>query len=211
MVVSVSATPVAYAVYSNGTLTFKYGEMSQDDLRLDYYLVSDTGGGFPGWRNNSIERVIFDTSFATARPKSCRGWFYGLKELKEITGIGNLNTSDVTDMYYMFYGCSGLTSLDVSGFNTSNVTTMSGMFCDCSGLTSLDVSGFNTSNVRYISYMFRNCSSLTSLDVSGFDTFNVYYMDEMFFGCSSLKTIYCDDAWNCPDWPSATIRMPSTF
>ena len=199
MVVSVSATPVAYAVYSNGTLTFKYGEMSQDDLRLDYYLVSDTGGGFPGWRNNSIERVIFDTSFATARPKSCRGWFYGLKELKEITGIGNLNTSDVTDMYYMFYGCSGLTSLDVSGFNTSNVTTMSGMFCDCSGLTSLDVSGFNTSNVRYISYMFRNCSSLTSLDVSGFDTFNVYYMDEMFFGCSSLKTIYCDDAWNCPD------------
>ena len=51
----------------------------------------------------------------------------------------------------MFYGCSGLTSLDVSGFNTDNVTDMGWMFAGCSGLTSLDVSGFNTSNVTNMS------------------------------------------------------------
>ena len=37
----------------------------------------------------------------------------------------------------MFDGCSGLTSLDVSGFKTSNVTEMSYMFCTVLGITCL--------------------------------------------------------------------------
>ena len=55
--------------------------------------------------------------------------FYGgysyphrIKELKYI------NTSNITDMRYMFYNCSSLTSLDVSNFDTSNVTNMDSMF-----------------------------------------------------------------------------------
>ena len=35
-----------------------------------------------------------------------------------------LNTSEVTNMGWMFGICTKLTSLDVSNFNTSNVTTM---------------------------------------------------------------------------------------
>ena len=38
------------------------------------------------------------------------------------------NTSGVTDMVKMFNFCSGLTSLDVSNFDTSNVTDMFFMF-----------------------------------------------------------------------------------
>ena len=37
----------------------------------------------------------------------------------------------------MFYNCSSLTSLNLSGFDTSNVTSMSYMFYDCYKLTSL--------------------------------------------------------------------------
>ena len=48
------------------------------------------------------------------------------------------------------------------GWDTSKVTDMSYMFDGCSGLTNLDVSHFDTSNVRYMSNMFSNCSSLTS-------------------------------------------------
>ena len=40
---------------------------------------------------------------------------------------------------------------------------MSSMFAYCSGLTSLDLSGFDTSAVTSMGYMFSNCSSLTSL------------------------------------------------
>ena len=75
------------------------------------------------------------------------------------------------------------------GSNTSNVTDMSYMFEYCSGLTSLDVSSFNTNMVTDMSYMFKGCTSLTSLTLSNFNTSNVTYMDSMFYGCTNLKTI----------------------
>ena len=39
----------------------------------------------------------------------------------------------------MFNGCTNLTSLDLSSFNTSNVTDMSYMFSDCSKLATIKV------------------------------------------------------------------------
>ena len=47
------------------------------------------------------------------------------------------NTSNVTDMSYMFNSCSGLTSLDLSGWNTSKVTRMNSMFSGCSKLKTI--------------------------------------------------------------------------
>ena len=92
-------------------------------------------------------KVIFEPSFSSVRPTSTRYWFRSFVDLTAIEGLENLNTSNVTSMYGMFWGCSGLTSLDVTHFDTSNVTDMYCMFVSCSGLTSLDVSHFDTSNV----------------------------------------------------------------
>ena len=101
----------------------------------------------------------------------------------------DVDTSNVTDMNYMFYGCNALTSLDVSEWNTSKVTNMDSMFRNCRSLTSLDVSKFDTSNVTNMYNMFGSCRSLTSLDLSAFDTSKVTNMNSMFRGCSALKTI----------------------
>ena len=95
----------------------------------------------------------------------------------------------------MFCGCSGLTSLNVSGLNTGNVTNMSRMFWGCSGLTSLNVSGWDTGNVTNMSFMFNNCSGLTSLNVSGLNTGNVTDMSFMFCACDSLTTIYASSSF----------------
>ncbi len=93
-------------------------------------------------------------------------------------------------MRYMFSGCSGLTSLDVSGFDTSQVTDMGAMFQNCSGLTSLDVSGFDTSQVTNMNYMFSGCSSLTGLDISSFDMSQVTNeLVGMFGDCNNLSII----------------------
>ena len=86
--------------------------------------------------------------------------------------VNRFNTSNVTDMSYMFYGCSGLTSLDVSGFDTSNVTNMNGMFQNCRGLTSLDIGEWNASKVENMYETFRKCSSITELNLSGFTNVN---------------------------------------
>jgi surface protein len=69
-------------------------------------------------------------------------------------------------MTAMFYGCSNLTSLDLSTFDTSSVTDMYGMFEGCSGLTSLDLSSFNTSNVTNMSGMFSGCINLININLS---------------------------------------------
>ena len=99
------------------------------------------------------------------------------------------NTSNVTNMNFMFNGCSGLTSLDLSSFDTSNVTDMILTFFSCSSLESLNVSSFNTSNVIRMTNMFSGCSGLTSLDVSNFDTSKVTDMNSMFNYCHSLKSL----------------------
>ena len=177
-----------YAEFDNatGTLTFSYKVVKPEGA---YDL--NVGITEPGWRThkNEIKKVVFDTSFANARPTSCYYWFYECKKLANIEGIENLNTEKVTNMELMFANCSTLTSLDVTKFNTANVTTLMSMFSDCSSLKSLDVTNFDTRNVTNMFYMFNNCSGLTSLDVTKFNTAKVRNMYSMFFNCSGLKSL----------------------
>ena len=99
-------------------------------------------------------------------------------------GLAVANTSTLTTMSSMFYKCSGLKSLDLTGLDTSAVTSMTSMFSNCSGLKSLDLSGFNTSAVTSMASMFYECSGLTSLDLTGLDTSAVTTMEYMFGYCS---------------------------
>ena len=135
-----------------------------------------------------LHSVIFDQSFADCDTiKSTKGWFAYCMELKTISGLEYLNTSEVTDMDIMFMECSGLEELDLSHFNTSKVTTMSNMFFMNSSLRTLDLSSFDTSNVTDMSFMFANCSSLTTIYVSDkWVTTNVTEGDYMFGECTAL-------------------------
>ena len=228
-------TPVFdYAEFDNatGTLTFRRS-LSKPAGAYDLNVGNNT----PEWRkerepeyNNddelfypgekiNISKVVFDASFANARPTSCYKWFDMCTSLTEIEGIENLNTEEVTNMGSMFSGCYVLTSLDVSNFDTQNVENMSDMFVSCldlkslnvsnfdtqkvkdmndmfyhcPSLTSLDVSNFNTQNVENMSYMFSSCEGLNSLDLSNFDTQKVTNMHGMFWDSSALTTIYVSD------------------
>ena len=184
----------SYAVFdeATNTLTFKhdtkkpYGAFALNEVENapGWYKPNDDGSNA-----NIIKKVVFDASFANARPTSCCEWFNGCTDLTTIEGSEYLNTENVTDMSGMFWGCAALTTLDVSHFDTQNVTNMSYMFSDCSALTTLDVSNFNTQNVTNMYYMFSNCSALTTLDVSNFNTQNVTDMSGMFSDCRALTTL----------------------
>ena len=50
----------------------------------------------------------------------------------------------------MFYGCSGLTSLDLSGWNMSNVTDTNQMFDGCTSLTSIRMIGCSPDTIQKI-------------------------------------------------------------
>ena len=182
----------AYAEYdlSSETLTFRYKGVKPAGA-YDLNVKSNN----PGWQAKKIKikKVVFDASFANARPTSCCLWFADCFYLTEIEGIENLNTEKVTNMGSMFSGCFELTSLDVSNFNTEKVTYMSSMFEDCQELSSLDLSKFNTANVKNMEDMFQECRKLSLLDLSNFNTERVENMSSMFSGCSTLQTIFASD------------------
>ena len=70
----------------------------------------------------------------------------------------------VTSLDYAFFNKGWLTNIIFTdSFNTSNVTNMSFMFSGCSSLTSLDLSNFDTSNVTDMGNMFSGCTSLQNI------------------------------------------------
>ena len=177
-----------YAVFDNatGTLTFRYkGVKPEGAYDLNVKAIT------PQWKNigPNVKKVVFDDSFASARPTICYAWFYNNTNLTTIEGIEYLNTENVTNMGYMFAGCSALKSLDLTKFNTAKVTSMEYMFNKCSALKSLNLLGFNTEKVTNMNSMFRSCSALESLDLSMFNTENVTSMPNMFNGAKNLKTL----------------------
>ena len=182
-------TPVfEYAEFDKGTgtLTFRRGLSKPKGAYALNVEASD-----PGWltHKDEIKEVVFDASFADARPTSCYKWFWYCTNLATIEGIENLNTENVTNMGVMFCGCQNLSSLDLTNFNTGNVTNMSGMFGYCYGLTSLDLTSFNTANVTDMGQMFVACNGLASLDLTSFNTANVMNMGHMFWGCNGLTSL----------------------
>ena len=181
----------AYACYtsSNTTLTFYYDNQRSSRTGTTYDLnegANDTGWDTDGTKSN-VTKVVFDPSFAGARPTTTYDWFYGMTNLQSITGMEYLNTSEVIYMNWMFYNCNKLTSLDVSHFNTSKVIYMNQMFKKCTGLTSLDLSSFNTSQVIFMTYMFDGCTNLRTIYVgNGWSTAAVTGSTEMFNYCYNL-------------------------
>ena len=151
-----------------------YAVLSEDSLTVTFYydehMVSRNGigicGGLWGYWDNSLSystatTAIIDESFANFFPTSTSCWFMDCKNLKTISGLSNVQTDKVRNMSDMFYGCSSLTSLDVSGFKTDNVTSMSEMFRNCFSLTTIYAGDlWNTGNVIEGSDMFTGCTQL---------------------------------------------------
>ena len=187
-------TPVfEYAEFNEGTgtLTFRRG-LSKPKGAYALNLEASE----PGWWSThryEIKKVVFDASFANARPTSCYKWFHHCTNLATIEGIENLNTENVTNMHGMFFNCANLSSLDLTNFSTGNVTDMNAMFGDCQKLSSLDLTSFNTANVTNMYMMFISCQNLSSLDLTSFNTANVTEMNFMFQDCSALTTIYASE------------------
>ncbi len=188
----------AYVVQSadETTLTFFYDSLRSSKTGTIWPFERERYLTAPWKYGSTIKKMVFDPSFKDFLPIKI-DWFKSQQKLSSIEGLENLNTSAVTDMSSMFYGCSGLKALNLSSFNTSAVTDMKHMFYRCSGLKELNLSSFNTSAVMDMSFMFNSCSSLTELNLSSFNTSEVTKMGSMFAWCSNLTTIYSAGSWEC--------------
>ena len=216
----------AFAVYSADDNSLNFYKRSSVPAAGDTFEGKAATAVYTGieilkYNSSTIPWKSFQTSINSVSvidegvsPLSTSYWFSSLSNCTS-ADIAKLDTSQVTDMSWMFYktaklatvdvsqfdtsktismasmfsNCSALNHIDVTNWNTTNVTNMSSMFTRCSNLVSLDLSGFVTSKVTNMMSMFSNCSKLTALDLSGFDTSAVASMKGMFTFCSALKQI----------------------
>ena len=174
-----------------------------NDVKMKFHhwtleLYSNGGTLWPDWlKKAGIDRGRIKSirvAEGTVRlPEDARGYdqqkrvytmFGGLVNAESID-LKGIDTSNATDMSYMFYNCNKLTTLDLGSFGTSKVTDMKSMFSNCVNLTDLDLSGFDTSHVTNMNSMFDNCWNLTDLNLSNFDTSNVTSMRQ--FDAFKLK------------------------
>ncbi|MGE5356173.1 MAG: BspA family leucine-rich repeat surface protein [Deltaproteobacteria bacterium] len=107
------------------------------------------------------------------------------------------NLSSVTDMSWMFYGCTvlnptGASSTAFNSWNTSNVLDMNYLFCNAWAFNT-PIGNWNTSNVTNMFGMFQSASSFNQ-PLGNWNTSNVMYMGQMFAGASSFNQYLGD--WN---------------
>ena len=121
----------------------------------------------------------------------------GIKRL--ITEVGDIDTSSMSNMNYMFSHCTNLRK--ISSLDTSNATSMDNMFEECSNLISIP--SLDTANVTSMYSTFKNCYFLTS--VPRLDINRVTNASYMFNGCRRLTTVSFDNTNICS--PNSVANM----
>ena len=152
-----------------GEISPGYGEYLSNDGKIPTdkikEIIFEPGATAPGYVNNLFSPYLSNL----------------------ITVKGDLDTSKVTDMTFMFNQLPKLSSVDASSWDTSNVTLMVGVFYLNQSLTSINVSGWNTSNVTSMQAMFLS-APVKELNLSSWDTGRVSNTSMMFSG-TSLNTL----------------------
>ena len=106
--------------------------------------------------------------------------------LKSVTLPKNL--SSVEEMENMFSECTSLVSIDLSNIDLPKVTNMKFMFSGCSKLE-IVIFPETTQNLPDTSNMFQSCTALKSIDFSNADLSKVTSMEYMFKGCTLLESV----------------------
>lgn len=197
-----STEPIARAEYNKTikVLTFLYNIPSAtEDENLTvvkFYNPSDNPKWFNGecstfdnWTEEikSATSVIIEESFKNYAVPTCEKMFYEFDNLKSITGLEYLNTTNVKSMRQMFCNCKALTSLDITHLKTNTVTDMAYMFKFCNQLTWIDLSSFNTAKVEKMYGMFQGTAQLEHIYAKElFTTEQVTNANNMFWGCLKL-------------------------
>ena len=149
---------------------------------------------------NKFDLSSFET---TSNLKNTKEMFSGCGNVTEID-LSKLDTSGVTDMSYMFDGCSKLKSIvGTSNWSGAAVTTTARMFHQCNELTALDLSYFITNtSLTNVEYMFNGCNNLSTLNISGLNTSNVTSFNRLFYECYALSSLYVGQGFTINSSPT---------
>ena len=156
------------------------------------------------WKNDK-DKIIKVDIINKIVPKDINNWFYNLNKVTNMVNLSNINTENITSLRYIFFGCSALTELDLSGWDVGNVTTINGLFGYCENLLRINISNWDTSSVTNMDYMFDSGYPTATLKIEkiigieDLDTSNVTSMTSMFYNCRSLQEL------NLSKWDTSKV------
>ena len=116
-----------------------------------------TGSGWEEYRSEMVKAVVADEITA---PENMSYWFNHAENLASLEGFENLNTSSVTSIVLMFYGCTALKDIStLADWDTGNVTNTGSMFYECSNVTNWTaLNEWDVSKVINHYAMFMECT-----------------------------------------------------
>ena len=188
----------AVALYDEANKGLTLKTVSDSEISDNMFAVNDKQSidyCVPN-KNEEIKYIVIDESFKSFTPTTLHRFFTSLHTVVKIEGLGNINTSQVKDMDYMFYGLEKLKEFDINNLNTDNVENMTHMFCNLHSMQTLVWSGSNTENVKNMESTFMSLENLKKLDISGLNTTNVENMHRIFYDCARLKEIYLGEKFS---------------
>lgn len=147
----------------------------------DWYCDSpDWSSAFKDAFNAYNHNVYVIAAGDTSAVTDMNRMFYGCGEL---ISVCEFDTSNCTDCSYLFYNCSHLTS--VQKIDLSNCTNVSLMFNGCYYIE--DIPTLNVQKCTDLYAMFNRCGELTKISLSNTDS--VTSLQGTFGGCSKLAEI----------------------
>ena len=178
----------------NSARTFNYfTKVTKYDFT--YYDTSKATTMLLMFSNNTSLETIDVSNLDTSNVTNLMAAFQLDGKLKEINGVNNWNTSKATSIQNIFYGCTELTSIDLTGWNTSNIQNFSAMFERDNKLATIKgIEDFDTSSATNLSYIFKN-TAIESLDLSKWDVSNAQHLTAL-FRASKLKTLTGISNWD---------------
>lgn len=179
--------------------TEKEEETNQQDVpqqqegkqQQDAQTINDTNilySGVDGALTWTIDKTGLLTVTGSGDYKGSIPQWAGKDYRKKITSA-IVKVDKITKTTNMFWYCTNMISVDVSGLDTRSVTDMSYMFARCEKLTTIDVSGFNTYGVNDYGGMFGYCKSLAFIDISSFYFKPDSIISSLFLNCDNLISI----------------------
>ena len=140
-----------------------------------------------------VEKEIEKTKFGA----SVDTWLGDVDEngvLNKTTWKGALNfagvkTVAISGLNYAFYGCTGITSVDLSSLQTVDGSSMQYAFYNCSGITSVDLSLLQTVGSSGLNRTFYGCTGITSVDLSSLQTVESNGLNSAFYGCTGITSV----------------------
>ena len=224
---------VAYAIYLQEDTSLRFVR-SENEIKVgDIYDGKTVEGVYTGFEedvyDSDVEVPWYDGNYYSTRivtkviveddiaPVSTAYWFNWMYDCA-IFHLEKLDTSNVTDMSYMFgwagYDASTVELYGVDNFDVSNVIEMNYMFAYVARNTdsfALDLSGWNVSNVNNMYYMFAGTGYYAETfwlgDLRKWDVSSVINMGSMF-----RQTGYEAD-WHldCSGWNVSKVTYYTRF